>query len=146
MTIVAAVDRSDWAPSIVKEAQTLAEKFDEELHVVHVLSESDAAELDRKNVRKTGKSKGRDGIADVAAELAIDAVGESFDGFVPVGLIGKPSARIVDYAGDNDARYIVVGGRKRSPIGKAMFGSDAQSVLLNSDCPVVTVGKTIEDS
>ena len=143
MTVIAAVDqsKSSWGPGIVNEARNLAEKFDEELHVIHVLSESEAAKLDRKNVRDTGKSKGRDGIAEIAADIAIESAGEAFDNFTPVGLIGKPADEIIEYADDNNARYIVIGGRKRSPIGKAVFGSVAQSILLNAPCPVVTTGQ-----
>ncbi|AGN00879.1 UspA domain-containing protein [Salinarchaeum sp. Harcht-Bsk1] len=46
---------------------------------------------------------------------------------------------IVDLATDVEADRVLVGGRKRSPAGKAVFGSTAQHVLLNADCPVTFV-------
>lgn len=46
---------------------------------------------------------------------------------------------IVDFAREMDADRVFVGGRSRSPAGKAMFGSTAQHVLLNADCPVTFV-------
>lgn len=144
MTIVAAVDRSKWAQTVLEEARQLADTFDEELHIVHVLTESEAVDVERDNVEKTGRAKGRDGIAAVAADIAVEATGASTDDFTSVGLIGDPADEIVDYASKHDARYIVVGGRKRSPIGKAVFGSVAQTVLLNAECPVVVAPKTVE--
>ena len=50
------------------------------------------------------------------------------------------SAGIVDLATDIDADLVVIGGRQRSPTGKALFGSVTQSVVLDSPVPVVVVG------
>ena len=54
---------------------------------------------------------------------------------------GNPPAEgIVTLAEDVDADQIVTGGRKRSPAGKAIFGSVTQSVLLDTDRPVTVTG------
>jgi len=47
--------------------------------------------------------------------------------------------RIVELAETVGADLVIVGGRKRSPTGKAVFGSTAQEVLLNAPCPVTFV-------
>jgi nucleotide-binding universal stress UspA family protein len=46
---------------------------------------------------------------------------------------------IVELSEEVDADMVIVGGRKRSPTGKALFGSTAQEVMLNADCPVTFV-------
>ena len=58
---------------------------------------------------------------------------------VAVGRIGDPASEIVSYAEEQDARYIVVSPQQRSQTGKILFGSVAQSVLLDADCPVVSL-------
>lgn len=53
---------------------------------------------------------------------------------------GDPTAAIMDTAADIGADLICVGGRKRSPAGKALFGSVAQDVILTADRPVLITG------
>lgn len=51
----------------------------------------------------------------------------------------SPGEDLVQFAEDNRADEIIIGVRKRSKVGKLLFGSTAQYVILNSPCPVVTV-------
>lgn len=53
---------------------------------------------------------------------------------------GDTEADILDRAEEYDVDAIVLGGQKRSPVGKAVFGSVTQSVILESDRPVVVTG------
>ena len=50
---------------------------------------------------------------------------------------GDPAASILETADELDADAICVAGRNRSPAGKVLFGSVTQSVVLNTDRPVL---------
>jgi nucleotide-binding universal stress UspA family protein/predicted RNA-binding Zn-ribbon protein involved in translation (DUF1610 family) len=57
---------------------------------------------------------------------------------------GNPASEILAAAGEVDADMIMMGGRKRSPLGSALFGSVSQQVTLDSDIPVVVTGEREE--
>jgi nucleotide-binding universal stress UspA family protein len=56
-----------------------------------------------------------------------------------LGAEGDTGERIVALTEEVDADLLVVGGRQRSPAGKALFGSRAQELMLNAPCPVTFV-------
>ena len=51
-----------------------------------------------------------------------------------------PEDGILNLVDEVDADHVVMGGRKRSPAGKAVFGSVTQTVILESDVPVTVTG------
>ncbi len=46
---------------------------------------------------------------------------------------------IVNFANEKGVDEIIIGVKSRSKVGKLLFGSTAQAVILQADCPVVTV-------
>ena len=50
-----------------------------------------------------------------------------------------PGEDLVHFAKNNAVDYIYIGVRKRSKVGKLVFGSTAQVIILEAPCPVVTV-------
>ncbi|APX97712.1 universal stress protein [Natronorubrum daqingense] len=52
---------------------------------------------------------------------------------------GDSADEIVDFVEEADADLVVMAPRKRSSVGKAVFGSVAQNVLINTDRPTLIV-------
>jgi nucleotide-binding universal stress UspA family protein len=50
-----------------------------------------------------------------------------------------PADDLVNVATEVGADIIVIGLRRRSPVGKLILGSNAQRVLLDAPCPVLAV-------
>ena len=76
-----------------------------------------------------------------AVRRALDALDDAGIETRVVGESGDPTDAILHVATERDVDAIHIGGRKRSPAGKALFGSVAQSVILDADRPVLITGK-----
>ncbi|AJT42057.1 universal stress protein [Psychromicrobium lacuslunae] len=70
----------------------------------------------------------------ISAELG--AAGLEFE-LVPAR--DNSAEQILELAAEHSAELIVLATRKRSPVMKLFLGSMAQQVILEADCPVLTV-------
>jgi nucleotide-binding universal stress UspA family protein len=57
----------------------------------------------------------------------------------------EPSEDLIAVAEEADGDFIVIGLRRRTPVGKLILGSNAQRILLDASCPVLAVKATEGD-
>ena len=50
-----------------------------------------------------------------------------------------PGEDIVQYAREKGVDLIILGLKKRSKVGKLVFGSTAQYIILEAECPVLSI-------
>lgn len=77
-----------------------------------------------------------------------EATGRLDDLGVTVELLeasGDPADQILEFAEKYEVDQICIGGRKRSPTGKALFGSVTQDVILGTNRPVLVCGSKAGD-
>lgn len=51
----------------------------------------------------------------------------------------EPAEDLISVANETDADLIVIGLRRRTPVGKLILGSNAQRILLDAPCAVLAV-------
>ncbi len=51
----------------------------------------------------------------------------------------EPAEDLIAVAEEVSAEFIVIGLRRRTPVGKLILGSNAQRILLDAPCPVLAV-------
>jgi nucleotide-binding universal stress UspA family protein len=139
MTILAAVDGDDEPDRVVTVGEDLAAAYDDDLLVVHVLTEEEFERRDEANRREQYTVE--DGQRDAAslARRVVEATTDRPGRVETRGLVGNVVEELNGEIERTDTRYLVIGGRKRTPVGKALFGSVTQSVLLEAAVPVVAV-------
>ena len=129
MNILVCYDGSNVSKEALKLARKYAKIFNAKVYVV--TSMKGGADVPRKEFERAEKelkeAKGYVREEDIACVTKLSVRGI------------EPGEDIVRYAKENNIDQIIVGVRRRSKVGKLVFGSTAQYVILEANCPVVSV-------
>ncbi|NHX35620.1 MULTISPECIES: universal stress protein [Halolamina] len=142
-TVVVAIgdDNEERVASIAETAIDIAEPAGATVHLVHVFSEEQYEAVKRQLDFDPAAAVSPGMVA--KRHATIREVGTILDeagvDYAWHGAVGDTSDEVLGLAGEFDADLLIVGGRGRSPTGKAVFGSTAQEILLNANCPVTYI-------
>lgn len=141
--IIATTDFSEPSMVGVHAAVELAQTFGAELILVHVIhpvqTASGAATLAGVHL-PTAEEKMEQEVTDLANKIIEENVPGTVSGSIRI-LRGKPAQKIARLAEEEGADLIVVATRGESGWQQALalFGSVAESIVRNAQCPVLTV-------
>jgi nucleotide-binding universal stress UspA family protein len=128
MTVAVAHQVSATSRKALVEAVREANYRNTDLAVLHVVESIDA----------DNKEAYRLGVSDEIEKVVGDGPPVSWQLHLVTarGDLGDALLRLVD---DVNADLLVLGARRRSPVGKALLGSVAQTVILEANLPVLVV-------
>ena len=129
MKILVGYDGSKGAEAALREAQKHAKVFNADIDILTSLEQSST--LDKSDIEKAESE-----LEYVRTPFNIDDI--PCETHVVVNYL-TPGEDLVQFAADNRIDEIFIGIEKRSKVGKLVFGSTAQYVILNAPCPVVAV-------
>ena len=143
-TILLAVDTADEerAERLAEETIDVAGPTDAEVVLLHVFTDDELEDVRAKlDVDAESEASTPDAVATrhTTTRTISKALSAADVPHTIRGAVGDHADEIVDAAEAIDADRVVVGGRNRSPTGKAVFGSVAQEVILTSPSPVTFV-------
>ena len=144
MAILAAIGEERHPNPVIEVAYDLAQAHDERLDVLHVVPDDDFAAhrdaiADLPGYEDHSFTQEEQSAANFAEEVTRETLGGVTVDVSGVGRVGDPVEQTISVVERTDPRYLVIGGRRRSPAGKAVFGSRTQDILLQSSVPVMTV-------
>lgn len=142
--VVAVTSERAQAAELAETAAEIAAPAEAEVLLAHVYTETEYDDTrERLNVdpdSEVGSDEIAERYASVRDAMAVlDDAGVAVSAYGRVGDTDAKGRQLVALAEELDADMLVVGGRKRTPVGKAVFGSLAQDVLLEAPCPVLFV-------
>ena len=130
MKIMVGFDGTDIARSVLKLAEKHATAFNAQIFVVTAVTQTHEVktdDMDRMEASDRQLNDIRDHFnkANIPCEVRV--------------LVNdlQPGESLVQFANENAIDEIIIGVKKRSKVGKLIFGSTAQYVILEAKCPVV---------
>ena len=129
MKIMVGYDQSNVSKEAVELAKKHAKAFDASVYVVRSLAQS--REMKREDIQKAEQELEtiRRSFRDEGIECKAEAI------VSPI----TPGEDLVQFAKEREIDEIIIGVKRRSKVGKLIFGSNAQYIILMAQCPVVAV-------
>ena len=149
--ILVPVDYSDCSRVAMEYALFLAERFDAEIEVLHVVETPPDGEEHTVVRPDTGEEQL---LSELLMQQAVKAETEFLapfvrDATIPIErslLKGRPGKVVVEAATDRGADLIVMGTHGRSGFERLIMGSVTERVLRSAHCPVVVVQPPDDES
>jgi len=115
----------------LQEAAREAKLRDVELAIIHVV---ESVDLDLADAHRAGLS---DEVEKVLTEFGMGQVPWRLE--LAAGANEDIPGIVLTFANAAEAEILVIGARRRSPMGKFLLGSVTQTIILDADMPVVVV-------
>lgn len=137
--ILVPTDFSEGSQVAVRYARELAQAFNAQLHLLHVLEDplpytsAEAFAVPVQFYQDLEKS-----VRQRLAEVLSESDQQKFQAQQIIEQ-GSPFVQIIKYAKGNDIDLIVMGTHGRGPIAHMLMGSVAEKVVRKAPCPVLTV-------
>lgn len=147
--ILFATDFSECSNRARELACTLAERFEAELHLLHVIHDV-AVEVPEfgmglafpgylENIGQMKRDATAKALEKLQAELTDRWSGLKTEAAVRIGV---PASKVVEYAEEHQCDLIVIGTHGRTGLPHVLLGSVAERIIQHAPCPVTTVRHT----
>lgn len=129
MTVAVAHHDSPEGHAALRAGTELARRLGGDLAILHVLDDDLTGDVEAARLDAGGR-----------VSRALEALGEEIRHSVHIVAAGGDIAQaLIDLATESGAEMLVIGSRRRSPVGKLLMGSVVQRVVLDSPVPVLVV-------
>jgi len=129
MKILVGYDESKSAENALKLAQKHAKAFNADIYIVTSLEQSPT-------LKKEDIDRAESKLEKLRTSFKVDDIPCETQAIVSYQSAGEDLVRFVK---ENDMDEVIIGVKRRSKVGKLVFGSTAQYVILEAPCAVVAV-------
>lgn len=127
MNILIAYENNITLKNILRETVSRAKKLNDFIYILWVCP-MEIKEIEKVKI-KNQINKFKDDLSNQGIENSVEIIHQ----------VISPGQLIIDYAKEKKIDEIIIGIKKKSVVGKFLFGSTAQYIILESHCPVLCV-------